>query len=245
MLLSIKELVLKAWDLYLDNIKKLWALLALLLGVNFLSSLTDLLIVRYTNDWAQVIWRVATGVFFWSATLLLSIVFLLALSSLLEKQPFALKNLFSQAAAKWPIILLVSLASGLIIFGGFILFIVPGIVFAVWYNFAMYEALFQNTDLEQSLRHSHNISRGRFWPVAWRLALPNIFWSLILGLLVYSVAQLTDQIFAGKLLAANTVFTFSALLSLVTDSITTLATPLFMATGLVLYRNLKENNTGV
>lgn len=242
MLLTIKELILKAWDLYLDNIKKLWVLVAMLFGVNFLSSLTDLLIVRYTGNWAQVVWRVATGVFFWSATLLLSITFLLALSSLLEKQTFNLKELLNQAAQKWPIILLVSVASGLIIFGGFILFIIPGLIFAVWYNFAMYEALFQNTDLEQSLRHSHNISRGRFWPVAWRLALPNIFWSLVLGLLVYSVVRLADQIFAGKLLAANSAFAFSALLSFVTDCITTIATPLFMATGLVLYRNLKEKS---
>jgi len=29
MLLSLKELILKAWDLYLDNFKKLWTLVAL------------------------------------------------------------------------------------------------------------------------------------------------------------------------------------------------------------------------
>jgi len=240
MLLSIKELILKAWDLYLDNIKKLWTLVALLFMVNFASSISDLLVIRYTSDWVQIVWRIGTGVVSWSATLLLSVAFLLALASLLDHQPISLKNSLNQAAAKWPIILMVSVASGLIIFGGFILFIVPGIIFAVWYNFAMYEALFQNTDLEQSLRHSHNISRGRFWPVAGRLAIPNIFWSLVLGLLVYSVVQLADQIFAGKLLAANSAFAFSALLSFVTDCITTIATPLFMATGLVLYRNLKE-----
>ncbi len=240
MLIPIKQLILKAWDLYLDNFKKLLGLLGLLLAVNFASSAADLLIVNYTIDWAQMVWRVAAGAFFWCATILISIAFLIAINNLLNKQTFTFASALNQAAKKWWLVLLVAATSGLIIFGGFILFIIPGIIFAVWYNFSMYEALFQNTDVEQSLRHSHNLSRGRFWPVGWRLAIPNLFWSLILGLLAYSVVRLADQIFAGRLLAPTTVLTFSLLLAFITDVLSTLATPLFIATGLVLYHNLKE-----
>lgn len=70
----------------------------------------------------------------------------------------------------WPF-LWTSILSALIIIIGLILFIIPGLVFLVWYFFATYIVLFEGESGWTALQKSKKYVQGRFWPLAGRLAL--------------------------------------------------------------------------
>lgn len=247
MLITIKQLILKTWDLYLDNFKKLLNLLLILAGITMLGSIVDILIGRQFVGTILIAARVVSNAVFYCATLLLTVAFIFAINRLLTGGEVKVAEIIRLSLKKFPIALLVSLVTALIIVGGFILLVIPGILFMVWYSFTLYQTLLLNSDLEQSLRHSHNLSRHRFWPVLWRVVLPNAFWSLIVWLLAYSIISLTDRILGGGLLNASSSLTspplaIIILLNLITDVLSVLATPLVVGTGLVLYHNLKETS---
>lgn len=63
---------------------------------------------------------------------------------------------------------LVSLAFGLILTGGFVLLVVPGIIFAVWFSFSLFVVVLHNTGIRESLVRSKQLVRGKFWPVFGR-----------------------------------------------------------------------------
>lgn len=243
MLITIKALILKAWDLYLDNFKKLWTLLLLSGLITLLGSMTNILINRELVGTARLIMRVLTSAIFYAGTLLVTVSFIFALSRLMSGGEINIKEILKTALQKFPLALLVSAAAGLIMVGGFVLLIIPGFIFTVWYSFAIYQTLLDNHDLEQSLRHSHNLSRHRFWPVFWRILLPNAFWSIAIWLLAYSIITVTDRIIGGQLLSSATPpLPIVILLTLITDVLSVLAAPLFVGTGLVLYHSLKETS---
>ena len=63
---------------------------------------------------------------------------------------------------------LVGLLNMLIVFLGLILFIVPGIIFAVWFSFSRFVLIKEGLGVKASLKRSKELVRGRFWPVLGR-----------------------------------------------------------------------------
>jgi hypothetical protein len=61
-----------------------------------------------------------------------------------------------------------SLLSGLIIFGGFILLIIPGIIFAFWYCMFSYTVVLENLRGMAALRKSKEYIKGYIGQVLWR-----------------------------------------------------------------------------
>jgi hypothetical protein len=72
-----------------------------------------------------------------------------------------------------------SLVLFLVVLGGFLLFIVPGIIWSVWYGFAPLIALFEDKQGWATMERSKQIVVGRSWPVVGRL----LFLALMLGLI--------------------------------------------------------------
>lgn len=64
---------------------------------------------------------------------------------------------------------LTSLLVGLIAIGGFILFIIPGIIFGVWYYFSMYAAVLDKQRPVAAIKESKQLVAGRWFAVAWRI----------------------------------------------------------------------------
>jgi uncharacterized membrane protein len=76
-----------------------------------------------------------------------------------------------------------SLTIALYLLGGFILFIVPGILFALWYMVAIPAAIDQNLDTNAAMRESKRLTEGK------RLYL---FGLVILYIIVYSLLSEID-----------------------------------------------------
>jgi len=73
---------------------------------------------------------------------------------------------------------LVSLALMLIVALGFILLIIPGIIFLVWFSFSQLIVITEGLGVRASLARSKELVKGRFWPVLGRF----IVFALAIGL---------------------------------------------------------------
>lgn len=81
-------------------------------------------------------------------------------------------------------LLLTSLLSGLIIFGSIFVFIIPAILFTVWFSLAQYSVIIDKKSGLTALQTSREYIRGRFWGVIWRMIavhLPEIVLSMAIA----------------------------------------------------------------
>lgn len=105
---------------------------------------------------------------------------LLAVSLASGKEPDTAKLPTDAWKLLWPFVL-VGILQGLVTLGGFLLLVVPGLIFLVWYSFAQQALLIDGKRGLEAMTASRDLCRGRFFTVAWYL---------FLGLFVTSAAMI-------------------------------------------------------
>lgn len=68
----------------------------------------------------------------------------------------------------WAYIVL-SLFTSLIVFGGVIVFLIPGIIFFVWLSLAVFVFIKENEKQEKAILKSYEYVRGHWWPILGRI----------------------------------------------------------------------------
>ncbi|MDI6602948.1 MAG: hypothetical protein QME57_02385, partial [Patescibacteria group bacterium] len=117
----------------------------------------------------------------------------------------------------------VSLLVGFITMGGFLLFVVPGIIFAVWFSLAVFVLIAEDLKGMNALLKSREYVRGKWGGVFWRF--------LFLGVLLLTIALIPILIFGllkipfGEEISRFVIGVF--------------LTPLIMTYGFLVYSNLK------
>jgi hypothetical protein len=95
----------------------------------------------------------------------------------------------------WPLFL-VALLQGLIVFGGLVLLIVPGILFLVWYSFSQFAVILENKQGLDALAWSKSIVEGHFWRVLWKLfggpLIIMLVYSVLIGMVISIIALVID-----------------------------------------------------
>lgn len=118
---------------------------------------------------------------------------LVAVSNIVNKR---IKSVGETLSMGWKFVwkyLGISVLSGLIIFVGFLFFIIPAIVFGVWFSFALFSLVDKNTGVVESLSKSKSLVSGVFWPVLGR--------NILFGFLMVSIYVALSFIpFVGSLL---------------------------------------------
>lgn len=84
---------------------------------------------------------------------------------------------------------LVGLLTGFITAGGYFLFVIPGIFFALLFSFAPYEIILNNQGVLSSLRRSSKIVLSNFWRILTRL----ILWVIIVILVAFLLGILSGR----------------------------------------------------
>lgn len=69
----------------------------------------------------------------------------------------------------------ISIIYGFIIFGGYILVVVPGILFGVWFSMSYYVLILEDRKGLEALTRSRHLIVGKFWATVWRF----VFWGLV------------------------------------------------------------------
>lgn len=68
----------------------------------------------------------------------------------------------------WAYIVL-SLFTSLIVFGGIIVFLIPGIIFSVWLSLAVFVFIKENEKQDKAILKSYEYVRGHWWPILGRI----------------------------------------------------------------------------
>jgi hypothetical protein len=93
-------------------------------------------------------------------------------------------------------LILVSLLVAAVVLGGTILFIIPGLMFAIWFGYAQFLAIFEGKQGLPALAESRNLVQGRFWTaVRYQLFGPItvvFIYSIILALVLTVLGFITQ-----------------------------------------------------
>lgn len=157
-----------------------------------------------------------------------------------------LGTLLRQALPLVPATFFASLALSVLMAAGFILLVVPALVFAVWFAFVLQAIVLDGTGWVAAFSRSKALSAGRFFPVLWRLVAPYVFW-LLVSWVVSAVLVFLLNGAAGSFtirLAEDAPLWLSLSAELLTDTIGALVAPFFIATSTALYLNLKAEMPG-
>lgn len=137
-------------------------------------------------------------------------------------------------------VILMSILASLIILGGTLLVLVPGIIFAVWFAFYFYAIVLDNQKGLSSLHASKHLVKGRWFAVLWRLLAPGMFFALIIIVFQGFLGYVFDIILKNISFSAFSYIFIICLLALLNALITVLVTPLGTAAPTILYLELKK-----
>ncbi|GEM_PF-3130819 len=144
-------------------------------------------------------------------------------------------------------LVLVSFLQGLVVALGFILFIIPGLVAWCWFSFARYAVLVDGISPgTQSLKASKVLVTGQFWPIAWRWIGSYLYFGVFMILIISLLLAVGGAVLGNPAIAFRDITAASSLQptlwwsALVTDVVTVLMTPLFIAVGVLLYEDAKR-----
>jgi len=240
MLLSISELTQKSYRAYLATLRHFAPFLLVLAGVFFIQYISGLIGV-YLDGYStlsaivvdSILLLILLGVAFISFWTTLAI--LKTAHDIYKNLPLTNLKLTYVATAKYIIpTALISILVSIIIFFGSILFLIPGLIFLVWYYFANYAIIFEDQKGLVTLKTSKNLIVGRWFQMAFRMLIPKIVFGIFVGILLWLFSFLMNIIFGAGTVQELVKEIFSSLISILTMT-------LFIWTDVILYFNAKEN----
>lgn len=131
-----------------------------------------------TKLWMVSVFVVANLIFF-LVSYWVYIAGILAVKKILDKEDIDIKKIYKKAWKDLWGFTLVGLLVFLVVTGGTLLLIIPGLVFMVWFYFSQYVYLDKKTDAKESLSVSKKLVEGRFWAVAGRLLATGFLMAII------------------------------------------------------------------
>lgn len=175
------------------------------------------------------------------ASLWISIAFLRVIANKYEGQEGKLPKETLHDATRLIIPVIVgSILSGLAVFGGLILLIIPGIVFSIWFAFTTTTIVLDGKRGVGALSYSKQLVKGRWVATLIRLALPAVLFAaasfFVQGLIDIPTGALLKQMDPQSIAA---IF-LSIVVGLFVTAVNILLTPLFSGAPTILYLELKK-----
>jgi hypothetical protein len=130
----------------------------------------------------------------------------------------------------------VSFLVGFITWGGFMLFIIPGIIFSIWFGFSVYVLISEDLRGMNALFRSKQLVAGYWWKVLWRFFVFNCIIFLFYGFFI--IAGLLAYFLAPSFIVFN-----EPAFNLISYLFTIFLTPFALVFGFLLYEDLKRQKT--
>jgi len=130
-----------------------------------------------------------------------------AIRRVVDKDKLKIKDTFSVAVKKYWKFLALSIILAFIVGLGFVLLIIPGIMFMVWYTFSQFVLIEDSqTKVLASLGKSKNLVKGKFWAIFGRLFVFGLFSLLlqvVISLVPYNLGSVLVVLFGVFLILPN------------------------------------------
>lgn len=243
MLITAPEIIKNSWETYSKNWKILFPYMVLLFASSITLGLVGLLglqIEKFLDKGSLIFINNLFIAALTVALLLISLWITLALTkslrAIIEKKEIIniKENLLQTSKYLWPIIW-TSFLLILAIIGGFIMFLIPALIFAIWFAYYFYIVIFENKKGIDALKSSKELVSGRWWKTLWLILAPSIFYGIIILVIQGALNYPLIFIFGEKTL------TYFFTRSVFTTTISALFAPLSALTTLYLYLSAKAN----
>lgn len=159
-------------------------------------------------------------------------------SQLVQNESFALMGAIRAALARLPKFLLLLLLWGILIIAGAIAFIIPAIIFGVWFMFLSCTYLLENLDIHAAFKRSKELSRGYFFPLLFRMGL-----IVLITMFVVSAASQGFFVLADIVVSDSMLPLMRTISSMINIALGTLLLPIITGAVVILYyeaRRLKN-----
>lgn len=179
MLLSLSAIITGAWRFYVKHFEDLLVYMVFLFLPTFILSILGLLgmylnqilpgSILTSNIIIFIIFILTLLFTFWTTVALTY-----ALKALMDGETdTSWRAMFDKAYPMlWPFAL-TSLLVGIAVIGGTLLFIIPGIIFTIWFCFSTYVVLFDGQKWVAALKASKSLVVGRWWSILIRIVVPS------------------------------------------------------------------------
>lgn len=230
-MISIFELLSRSFSIYFKNFPRVllvivWLLLAKFGSMfvpTFQASLTASQIIAVSASFAFLFLLGA-----WTDQILINLMY-----GGYKNQSFVWREAASRAFKRLPSYALMTILWSVVTFIGFLLFIVPGLIFMTWYFFASPLFVVEGMGPWQSLKQSHELTHGIGWKIFSRYFLSFALLVMIFLILINAFSS----ILAFLPLAQNARQISAAILSILFSS---LLSPIFTGVIVVLYDEVKR-----
>lgn len=128
---------------------------------------------------------------------------IVAVSNVVSGKIDPVKKVFSVTWKRLFMFSVLTFTVGLITTLGFILLIIPGIIFLVWFSFSSFEFLTKGAGIGASLSGSKKLVTGRFFPILGRLLVFSLFGILvevIIGFIPLGLGTIIQPFFGALLI---------------------------------------------
>lgn len=243
MLVKVTEIISNTWQYYSENFKKIAPYMLMLLAPNFIIGISGIILIyldQFANSGIYVLINNLMALSILAVCLLLTLWISLALAknlaAIVTKKDFInYKESFSITSHLiWPTVY-TSLLVALVVIGGTLLFIIPGIIFYIWYSFTYYAVIFEEKKGLDALASSKEIVSGRWWSILWRLLVPNLFFAVIFAVLISATTTIIFRLVGGYTLG------YYLITGMTNSIISVIFAPLTTLTVIILYFNAKDN----
>lgn len=126
------------------------------------------------NVWFNII-IVLVNLLFVLAYILVSASSVEAIRRVIEGGSFNIKDVLLVGWKKYWKVVLLGIILIFVVGLGFILLIIPGVMFMVWFNFSKFIIIEREVGVKEALTLSRNLVKGRFWKIFGRLIVFGIF----------------------------------------------------------------------
>lgn len=173
---DIGEILSGAWQIYTKNFKLiLLIILCIYLPLSIISEILSLQAASVGTapasplnmNWGLLVIQIILGLLILVVTLAIAFVVKFRVEGKEIDLSSAIKNGFS----RWLPVIGTSILMGVFLIGLFILLIVPGIIFSVYWIFTVYIVALNNKSGLAALKHSKAIVKGRWLGIPWCSAL--------------------------------------------------------------------------
>lgn len=145
-----------------------------------------------------------------------------------EEKTITIKELFNKTKGlAWPFFV-VSLGTAILVVLWSILFIIPGVIFAVFYAFSVFTLIFDKKSPGQALKHSKELVKGYWWPVFGRLVFIGVLIAVLSAIISAISSTMPDKSIQQSIWMA------------IGQIATTILSPVLIVYTYLLYKNLKE-----
>lgn len=220
---GVGDLLSRSWQIYKERI---WVFLGIII-LPWLSILPLGLLVAGLMRLPQLLPILSVVILIFAliviiVTLWSSVALLYAIKEREEK--IGIKESFTKGWHKIISYLWISISVGFITLVGFLFFIIPGIIFAVWFSLATYVLVAEDLRGSKALSRSKQLVSGNWWKVFWRFLVLGII-TVVIYIIYGLVIALIDIPYINNI--APTILMI-------------LLTPFFTTFGFLIYEDLRK-----